>query len=386
MHADSRAPRYHELPPPSALPLDQRPFPGPPPAIAVRFVLGLRGFLTRLADWLCPAELALFDRATGVASTALLGAVARHGIADFLAQHGPASAESIARARGLDADAVHRCLRALANMGIFSMNQDGVFANNRLSRALREGLLPSAREWALYFSSGSNAAAWLDVARTLETGESAFTRVHGMNVWQWFELHPDEREIFAHCMMAATAMDAPVIAGLYPFAEISRLCDVGGGRGTLLSEIVIRHPGVRGVLYDSPGVIASAKLLLERRGVSDRVELVSGNFFDAVPGGCDAYFMKNILHDWDDATCGRLLSNVRRAAARGDRLIVCESLVERCSRDVMGTRADLQMMVACDNGRERSRAELEGLLAGAGFRPRRMMSFPTLSLLEAVAD
>ena len=378
-------PSYPPLPPASELELSSQPFPAAPPAFAVRIVLGVRCFLRRLADQLCPAELVIFDHSTGVASTALIGAAARHGLADFLAEHGSSSADVIARGLQLDADAVHRSLRALSNMGIFAMTADGRFANNRLSNVLCSGLLSRGREWALYFSSGSNSAAWLDFSRTLETGQSAFTRVHGMNVWEWFEAHPDEREIFAHCMMGMTVMDAPVIARLYPFAEIERLCDVGGGRGTLLSEILIVHPSLQGVLYDSPGVIESARALLARRGVADRVELRPGSFFDSVPTGADAYLMKNILHDWDDATCSRLLANVRRAAQPGARLILCESLVERCSRDLMATRADLQMMIACDNGRERSLDEFVALLVKAGFRYRRVFQFPTLSLIEAEA-
>ncbi len=63
-----------------------------------------------------------------------------------------------------------------------------------------------------------------------------------MDVWQWFDRHPDEREMFAHCMTGLTVMDAPAIASLYPFGEVKRLCDVGGGRGTLIGEIVKRHP------------------------------------------------------------------------------------------------------------------------------------------------
>jgi len=62
---------------------------------------------------------------------------------------------------------------------------------------------------------------------------------------------------------------------------VKRLCDVGG----------------RGVLCDGEGVIASARELLEARGVLDRVELAPGSSFEKVPPGCDAYMMKNILHD-----------------------------------------------------------------------------------------
>lgn len=376
---------YRELPPPSELALSSEPFPAAPPGFLVRCVLGLRRFLLQLADRLSPAELAVFDHSTGIASTALIGAVARYAIPDFLARHGPSSADAIASGLGLNADAVHRSLRALANRGVFSMSDEGEFRNNRLSRVLCSGRLARGREWALYFSSGSNAAAWLDLPRTLESGESAFTRVHGMTVWDWFDGHPDEREIFAHCMMGITVMDAPVIAGLYPFSEIKRLCDVGGGRGTLLSEIVLRHPELQGVLYESPGVIDSARELLAKRGVAGRIELIAGSFFESVPSGCDAYLMKNILHDWDDATCERLLSNVRRAARQGDRIILCESIVDRCSRDVMATRADLQMMLICDNGRERSLEQLSALLGAAGFRRRRVFTFPTLSVIEGEA-
>src|SRR5581483_1442669 len=110
--------------------------------------------------------------------------------------------------------------------------------------------------------------------------KSAFARVNGKSVWTWFDEHEDEREMFAHSMMGITVQDAPVIARLYPFHEVKRLCDVGGGRGTLLSEIVLRHPHVRGVLCDAEGVVASARELLAARGVADRVDLAPGSFFE----------------------------------------------------------------------------------------------------------
>jgi hypothetical protein len=374
--------RYQRLPPPSPLELPRGPLPDGPPALAVRLVLGLRRAMQRAIDALTPAELVLVEQTFGLARTAMLGAVCRFGVPDVLGDRAM-TAEEIASARGLDADLVHRTLRALAAGGVFAMDGEGRFRNNRLSRQLAGGGLARLRELSVYFASHSNAAAWVDFARTLETGRPAFRRVHGTSVWDWFERHDDEREIFAHAMMGITVRDAPVVAKLAPLGGVKVLCDVGGGRGTLLSEILLRHPGLRGVLVDSPGVLASARRLLEARGVGERVELVAGSFFDEVPPGADAYLMKNILHDWDDATSARILSVVARAAAPGARLLLCESIVSRTSRDRLATWADLQMIVACE-GRERSAPELRRLGEDAGFAFVAEHAHPAISVLELV--
>ena len=228
-------------------------------------------------------------------------------------------------------------------------------------------------------------ASWTDLERTLVTGDNAFERVFGKHVWAWFDEHPDEREMFAQAMMGITVRDAPQVATLYPFAEVKTVCDVGGGRGTLLSELLIRHPHLHGILCDGAGVLDSAKSLLAARGVESRVTLSPGSFFEAVPTGADVYVLKNILHDWDDATCRRILTVVRRAMAPGQRLVIVDAHIEKNDADNLGAFVDLQMMMVCANGRERSRGELEALLSATGFRPGRCFPYPTVSVLEGLA-
>jgi hypothetical protein len=272
-------------------------------------------------------------------------------------------------------------------MGFFERDATGRYANNRLSRTLRAQERYDVASFARYFGSRSNVLAWADFPETLRSGKNAFERVHGKSVWEWFDAHPVERETFAKSMMAMTLADAPGIAATYPFGEVRRLCDVGGGRGTLLSEILVRHPHLRGVLCDYAGVLESARELLTTRGVADRVELVAGSFFDdgSVPRGADAYVLKHILHDWDDARCIAILRNCRAAMVPGGRLLVIEALVEETSEDY-GALADLQMMVVCCDGRERGRAEYEQLLVAGGFRLARVMEAPTpVAILEAIA-
>ena len=359
-----------------------RPLPNAPPQWLLRTVQGMRTWLLRCADALWPAEMLLAERIRGIAYGQMLGGVAQLGIADQL-EAGPLSARELAQRTGCDEDALHRTLRSLASLDIFAMDAQGRFSNNRLSRPLCSASPSRMRAFIEYFASPSNTAAWSDFRATLATGQSAFSRVHGMSVWRWFETHPEEQETFAQMMMGITLAMAPMIASLYPFHELKRLCDVGGGRGTLLSELLVRNPSLRGVLYDSSGVLASARGLLEQRGVADRVECVAGSFFDGVPEGCDAYLLKTVLHDWDDATCTKILSNVRRVMPPDGRLLLAEFILERNVLDANAAPIDVHMLVACEQGRERSRGDFEALLAASGFRLDRVFHSPASALLEA---
>jgi hypothetical protein len=380
------APLKQPLPPipPEIEALSPAPFPAAPPGFVIRAIMRLRRAVLSLANRMVPSDVVLFERTTGMVFTQALGALARHRVADLLAE-GPMTPAEIAARIGTDPDATHRLMRGAATVGFFHMDKDGRCRNNRLSEALRGNRGSAVRDFCEYFASRSNCDAWTDFSRTLETGKGAFPRVHGMSVWQWFDEHPDERETFARAMMGMTVRDAPTVAELYPFKEVRRICDVGGGRGTLISELLVRHPHLSGVLCDGPGVIASARQLLERRGVLHRVELVPGSFFEKVPPGADAYLLKHVLHDWDDASSERILKVCRLAMQPGAKLVLVEALIGRNQTDHFGALSDLQMMVVCDEGRERCREDFERLFEKSGFKTGRVFESPTVSVIEGVA-
>jgi O-methyltransferase domain len=94
--------------------------------------------------------------------------------------------------------------------------------------------------------------------------------------------------------------------------------------------------------------------------------------------------LKDILHDWDDARCGAILERVSRAMTEKSVLLVPEMIVERCSTLPPGPLVDVQMLMACDGGRQRSEAEHAKLLQGAGLRLRRVHTTATaVSIVEA---
>lgn len=354
-----------------------------PPGLAVRAAIALRRSLLRAAEAVIPARVALLERVIASSEANLLGELGRLKVADLL-ERGPLSAEEIALRTNTNPDAMARTLRALVYSGVFARRADGKFENNRISRALLDQD-DSSRAFAVYFASKSNQHAWADFAETLRTGKNAFDRVHGTSVWDWFDAHPEERETFARAMMSITIAEAAGIATTYPFGEVQKVCDVGGGRGTLLSEILLHHPKVQGILVDAPGVLESAKAVLDARGVRERVELAPGSFFDSVPSGADAYVLKTVLHDWDDERSKKILSVVRAAMKPGARLVLVDFICEP-DCDHYGVMVDMHMMLVCGEGRERSRADFERLLLASGFQMKRLLSTSTgMGVIEGLA-
>ncbi len=61
--------------------------------------------------------------------------------------------------------------------------------------------------------------------------------------------------------------------------------------------------------------------------LSERCEIVAGNFFESVPRGDDAYILSHIIHDWDEQKCLQILENCRRAMPDKGSLLLVEMVV-----------------------------------------------------------
>jgi hypothetical protein len=142
-----------------------------------------------------------------------------------------------------------------------------------------------------------------------------------------------------------------------------------------------RHPGVKGVLYDLPHVVADAPALLQSHGVADRVDIQSGSFFDSVPAGHDAYLLSHIIHDWDDAENATILKNVREAMNPDGKLLIVEMVLPEGDEPHMGKMLDM-MMLLVPGGEERTPSEYAKLLEPNGFRVTRVV--PTASAVSVV--
>jgi hypothetical protein len=306
-------------------------------------------------------------------------AVCDLGVADHLAE-GPRPVEELAAATGAHAPSLHRTLRALACKGIFAEVEPGSFALTPLAELLRSDHPLSLRD--AYPLLPADVTAWAHFDHTVETGEPAFDRVHGRPYYDYLADHPDESRRFDGSVHAQNRLVLRTVLSAYDWGGLGTIVDVAGGDGAFLARLLARHPPLRGVLFDLPHVVARAPAVLERAGVADRCEVVSGSFFDGVPEGGDTYLLKTILHDWDDEAAEAILANVRAAAGRDARLILLEALLEQGDDFHIGKLLDLHSLVLV-GGPDRSRDDFERLLARTGFELTGVTSTATLAIMEA---
>lgn len=309
---------------------------------------------------------ALWRMMNGYQVSQAIHLVATLGIADLL-KDAPRSADNLAEATGTHAPTLYRILRALASVGVFTEETDGRFALTPLAEHLRTDVPGSLRSWTMLQGRAYIFTAWGHILHSVKTGEPAFPEVYGMTAWEYRAAHPEESVIFDAAMTGLSLAEAEAVVRSYDFSGISVLVDVGGGKGALLAAILAANPAPRGILFDQTHVVASAKDLLERAGVADRCEVVSGSFFEAVPGGADAYLLKSIIHDWDDASAIEILSKCRAAMADTGRLLLVERGIRPRNEPDPAKFIDLMMLVML-GGQERTADEYEKLYTEAGFR------------------
>jgi hypothetical protein len=331
-----------------------------------------------------PPQQTMIALLTGHWIAQMLFAVAKLGVPDALASRA-LTPDAIAARVGANAGSLRRVLRALASVGAFSEDARGRFRLTPLGQTLRSGRPGSLRDFALMIVERYNYRSWERLTDALVQGSSAFELEFGQPIFEYLRDHPDDDRQFSASMASISATENDAVARAYPFRRHARLVDVGGAHGHLLATILRHDKKLRGVLYDQPQVVAGAEAsgFVSAPGVRERCEVVGGNFFDGVPAGADAYLMKYILHDWDDAKCARILGHCRDAMAPGGRVLVADRVIAPGNGPDWSKWLDINMLVG-PGGQERTRDEFAALFESAGLKLVKVHATRSpLSVLEA---
>jgi hypothetical protein len=305
---------------------------------------------------------------------------AKLGLADLLAS-GPKTAAELSH--GVDEHALYRLLRALASVGIFAEDNGGRFHLTPLADPLRSDH-PESKRAMILMAGDEQYRAWGNLLFSVQTGQTGFEHEFGQPIFDYLAANPDKAKTFDDAMVSIHGRETPAMLEAYDFSEIDTLADLGGGNGSVLRAVLAQYPAMSGIVFDLPNVADRARAAIAAAGFADRCQAIGGSFFETAPAGADAYFLRHVLHDWNDEQCLTILGHIHRAAPPHARLLVVESIVEPGNGPSFAKLLDLTMLVI-PGGQERTESQWRSLLARGGFELVRIV--PTsadVSVLEAV--
>lgn len=286
-----------------------------------------------------------------------------------LAEHlaaGGLTADEVARREGSGPDTTFRLMRACVALGLLTADGEGRFHRTPLLETVSKDVPGSLRGLAL---ATTLPAQWLSFNLLTEAVRKGRTQVEvalGSDMFTYLENHPDEARDFSEGLTSTTSLWAGDAASMIDTTGVGVAVDVGGANGALLYLLMQENPTMRGIVFDRPNVLDGAVAARDSGGLTERVDVVGGDFFEAVPSA-DLYLLKFILHDWDDESCLTILRRCREAMRPGARIAVVEQLVGEITDPGPAALMDLNML-AVTTGRERSLSEYDALLTAAGLR------------------
>ncbi|KAF2828188.1 S-adenosyl-L-methionine-dependent methyltransferase [Ophiobolus disseminans] len=154
-------------------------------------------------------------------------------------------------------------------------------------------------------------------------------------------------------------------------SETPLLVDVGGGLGRDVLALYTKHPQVQGslILQETPSVIAQAQS--STPPLPSAITPMPHDFFNAQPSTAKharAYYMHLVLHDWDDASCRKILTNLHDAMKPGySKLLINENVLKDVGAPWQQTSLDWTMMAMLVN-RERTESQWRELFESVGLR------------------
>ena len=301
--------------------------------------------------------------ARGYWVTQMIFVAAELGLADHLAK-GAKSIQELAEICDADTNSLFRLLRGLSSIGIFREIQQKKFTLTPLANRLLSDHPESLRQFAR-LQGEERYFTWGKLLDSIKSGCSVFPEIYGKPVFAWNRENPERAAIFDDAMSDMSRIEVRALLNAFDFREFRHLVDLGGGNGYVLSKVMEKYPHLQGTLFDLRHVVNRTVPTVH---LKERWFLQSGDFFCSVPEGADCYLLKNILHNWGDSCCVKLLGNIRKAMdLSGGRLIIYEQIIPEGNEPFIGKLLAINMLLLHEGGMERTLGEFEILLEKTRF-------------------
>lgn len=323
----------------------------------------------------------IFEHFRGSYATELLtAAVAHFGLFEKLAS-GPQAPHELQQALGLERRPFVVLLTALKAMGLLCE------AGGKLSPTpLAAEHLDARGEFEVcgYLSLAAESPSVTAMAHSLRTNRPAGAEETETGAAYIFRdgiesaMQKDASARHFTLALAGRAKNvAPVLAANYPLADARCLLDLGGGTGIYSIALLQQNPQLRAIVLDSPEVLKVTAEMAAEYGVAERLECRTGDMFTAeLPRDCDAMLLSNVLHDWDEPQCERLVARCAEALPVGGRLLIHDVFLDDDLAGPLPIALYSAALFTLTEGRAYSAGEYRAWLTAAHLAPQPLV--PTL--------
>ncbi|MBV8063324.1 MAG: hypothetical protein JOY51_06990, partial [Nevskia sp.] len=188
---------------------------------------------------------------------------------------------------------------------------------------------------------------WNKLGTALRTGQPQVeVRQDGRSTFE--ELYADEARFgqFLAAMSGVQAANFAQLAEKFPFSNYQTVSDIGGALALLSRTVAARHPHLSFSSFDLPQVAPHAQKQIDAAGMSDRIKVLSGDFFKDPLPKADIVTMGNILHDWNLERKKLLIGKAYEALPAGGAFIAIENIIDDARREnAFGLMMSLNMLI-----------------------------------------
>lgn len=286
-----------------------------------------------------------------------------------LLQTGPKDLTELSRQTATHQDALERLLDACVGLGLLRKT-DGKYANEPVAETYLCRSSDATLAGYILYSNDSLYRLWGNLEDAVREGTNRWAQVFGAQGSSPFEQlfrNDKARREFLLGMHGFGLLSSPRVVEAFDLSAYRNLVDLGGATGHLAMAACERYPKLRAAVFDLPEVIKVAREYVERRGLTQWIGLIEGDFFrDPLPEA-DLFSLGRILHDWREEKIRLLLKRIYERLPPGGALLVAERLLDEAKTGPLGALLQSLNMLVCVEGKERTLSEYAVLLREAGF-------------------
>lgn len=219
-----------------------------------------------------------------------------------------------------------------------------------------------------YYTSLKNRPQCMEFYEVLQTGNPAgwSSKKEGED-WMKSMLDQDFADSFTLAMDSRGAFLAQQLAEKLNLNRHTSLLDIAGGSGVYACSIARMNTYLSTTVLEIPPVDFASIRSIEAKGMSSRVNVISGNMFEEIPAGYDVHLFANAFHDWDINSVIKLASNSFKSLTSGGLIAVFDAHLNQFKNGPLSVAEYSCLLMHSTEGKCYSTKEISDVFAAAGF-------------------